>query len=130
MLIAGSGNETLSATFSAGNDTLTAGSGHDLLISGTGADTFIGGSGQATINRRVRQRRLRLHQSPGRRHRTIQGIFDPTSIKIDLQGYGSGAIGQALASQTVQQGSVTIGLSDGTKITFQDVTSLNQSNFV
>ncbi|MEA2774436.1 MAG: hypothetical protein QOD93_7398, partial [Acetobacteraceae bacterium] len=44
-------------------------------------------------------------------------------------GYGPGAIDQALATQTVTQGSVTIGLTDGTKITFQDVTSLNRNNF-
>jgi hypothetical protein len=56
-------------------------------------------------------------------------VFDPASIQIHLQGYDSSAIDNALASQRTTNGSVTIGLEDGTKVTFQDVTSLNRSNF-
>jgi len=60
----------------------------------------------------------------------VQGIFDPADIRIDLQGYSHDAINRALASQTVSNGSVTISRADGSKVTFQDVTSLNHSNFI
>ncbi|HEY0185468.1 MAG TPA: calcium-binding protein [Rhodopila sp.] len=130
LLVAGAGNETLSAAFSTGGDTLKAGSGKDLLIGGSGADTFVGGSGSATIQAGFSGNVFEFinHQAGGTD--LIQGIFDPASIKIDLVGYGKGAIDNALHSQTVQGGSVTIGLTDGTKITFQDVTKLDRSNFV
>jgi Ca2+-binding RTX toxin-like protein len=128
-LIAGSGNETLSAAFSAGNDTLTAGPGKDLLIGGAGADTFVGGAGQATVQAGFGKQVFDFinHQAGGTE--LVQGIFDPASIAIKLDGYGADAINQALATQTVKNGSVTISLTDGTKITFQDVTSLSKSNF-
>jgi Ca2+-binding RTX toxin-like protein len=128
-LIAGSGNETLSAALSSGNDTLKAGSGKDVLIGGFGSDTFVGGSGHATITAGLGSDVFAFinHQAGGTE--LVQGIFDPASIKIDLQGYGPNAIADALASQTVKHGSVTIDLSDGTKVTFQDVTSLTRSNF-
>ena len=129
LLIAGAGNETLSASFSTGNDRLTAGSGSDVLIGGTGADTFVGGSGQSTVTAGTGSDVFAFinHQAGGTE--LVQGIFDPASIKIDLEGYGAGAISKALASQTVQGGSVTIGLSDGTKVTFQDISGLTRSNF-
>jgi Ca2+-binding RTX toxin-like protein len=130
LLIAGSGNETLSAALSTGNDTLQAGSGHDLLIGGAGADTFIGGSGQSTVTAGFGSQTFDFINHAAGGTELVQGIFDPTSIQIHLTGYGDGAIHQALAGQTVTNGSVTIGLTDGTKITFQDVTSLSRSNFV
>jgi hypothetical protein len=57
------------------------------------------------------------------------GIIDPSSIQIALVGYGSSEAAKALASQTVSHGSVTISLTDETKVTFEDVTSLTKSNF-
>lgn len=130
ILIAGAGNETLSAAFSNGNDTLTAGSGKDLLITGGGADTVIGGSGHTTVTAGSGTQVFEFmnHQAGG--NELIQGLLDPTAIQIDLLGYGAGAIDAALASQTVKHGSVTIGLTDGTKVTFQDITSLSRSNFI
>jgi hypothetical protein len=130
MLIAAGGNETLSAALSSGDNTLRAGAGRDLLIGGTGADTFVGGSGNATVSAGSGADVFAFinHQAGGTD--LVQGIIDPAGIKIALEGYGGGAIAKALASQTVSQGSVTIGLSDGTKITFQDVISLNRSNFI
>ena len=114
---------------SSGNDTLRAGSGNDQLIGGAGADTFVGGFGNATVTAGFGGQVFEFinHQAGG--NELVQGIFDPSSIKIDLEGYGSNEVAKALASQTVQNGSVTIGLTDGTKITFEDVTSLSKSNF-
>jgi Ca2+-binding RTX toxin-like protein len=129
LLNAGSGNETLSAAFSSGNDTLAAGSGTDHLIGGTGSDTFLGGGGNATVTAGSGSDVYAFinHQAGG--NEVVQGVFDPASIQIHLQGYDSSAIDNALASQRTTNGSVTIGLEDGTKVTFQDVTSLNRSNF-
>jgi Ca2+-binding RTX toxin-like protein len=129
-LVAGSGNETLSAAFSTGNDTLRAGSGKDLLVGGLGSDTFVGGSGHATVQAGFGGGVFAFINHAAGGTELVQGIFDPASIRIDLDGYGHDAVEQALKSQTVQNGSVTIGLTDGTKITFQDVTSLSRSNFV
>ena len=130
LLIAASGNETLSAALSTGNDTLKAGSGNDLLVGGAGSDTFVGGSGNATVSSGFGGQVFEFINHAAGGTELVQNIFDPASIKIDLKGYGPGAINEALASQTVSHGSVTIGLSDGTKVTFQDVTSLNRSNFI
>ncbi|HET6307334.1 MAG TPA: calcium-binding protein [Rhodopila sp.] len=130
LLVAASGNETLSAALSSGNDTLRAGAGRDLLIGGTGADTFIGGSGHSTVTAGTGRQVFTFinHEAGGTE--LVQGMFDPADIRIDLQGYGHDAINRALASQTVANGSVTISLIDGTKVTFQDVASLNRSNFI
>ena len=49
--------------------------------------------------------------------------------KIDLSGFGHHAVAHALASQTVSNGSVTITLSDDTRITFSGITHLTRGNF-
>jgi len=130
VLTAGAGNETLTAALSSGADSLTAGSGNDTLIGGSGADTFVGGMGNATVmaGSGADVYAFINHQAGGTE--LVQGIFDPSAIKISLQGYGASAVAKALASQTESNGSVTIALSDGTKVTFQDVTALHHSNFL
>ena len=128
LLKASGGNETLSAALSFGNDTLVAGPGHDLIVTSPGQDTVIGGSGQATVKASPGTTfEFVNHQAGGTE--LVTGMFDPSSIHIDLDGYGHDEIRRALDSQTVQNGSVTISLTDGTKVTFEDVTSLNRSNF-
>lgn len=160
LLIAGAGNETLSAAASAGNDTLFAGRGNDMLIGGSGNDTFYGGAGHATIQagggsdvfafvRQAAQAEAEDHRHAprfgddghGRGHgegdggghggsTLVTGITDPASIKISLQGYGPNEEAYALNHQTVVNGSVTMSLSDGTRVTFQDITTLKPSNFI
>jgi Ca2+-binding RTX toxin-like protein len=100
------------------------------LIGGTGADTFVGGSGNTTVTAGSGKDVYAFinHQAGG--NEVVQGIFDPASIKIALRGYDRFAIRDAMDSQRTNNGSVTIGLEDGTKITFQDVSSLNRSNFI
>lgn len=129
-LIAGAGNETLSAALSSGNDSIAAGSGRDLLIGGTGADTFVGGSGHSTVQAGFTSNTFEFinHEAGGTM--LVSNIFDPASIRIDLDGYGPGAVRKALRSQTEHHGSVTISLTDGTKVTFEDVSSLSRNNFV
>jgi Ca2+-binding RTX toxin-like protein len=128
-LKAGAGNETLSAAQSSGADTLTAGSGKDSLIGSIlGADTFVGGSGAATVQAGFGSNVFEFMKGQGGTE-LVTGIIDPSSIQIALVGYASNEVTKALASQTVSHGSVSISLTDGTKITFQDVTSLTKSNF-
>jgi Ca2+-binding RTX toxin-like protein len=129
-LKAGLGNETLSASASTGNDTLTAGSGKDLLIGNViGSDTFVGGSGSATVNAGFGNNVFEFMKGHAGGTELVTGILSSTAIQIDLEGYGANEANKALANATVKHGSITIGLTDGTKITFQDVTSLSKSNF-
>jgi Ca2+-binding RTX toxin-like protein len=130
VLTAGAGNETLSAVFSGGNDSLRAGAGSDQLIAGSGADTFVGGKGADTISAGPGADVYAFIKGHAGGSELVQGIFDPSDIRISLQGYGPREVAEALASQHVSAGSVTIGLSDGTRITFQNVTALHTSNFV
>lgn len=131
VLIAGSGAETLSGIASSGNTTLIGGSGHDLLIGGTGKDTFRAGSGQETIQAGYGKNLFEFVKQAGESDSKtlVTGIFDPKDIKIDLDGYGPHEVAYALSHQTAHNGSVTVSLTDGTKVTFQDVTSLKASNF-
>jgi hypothetical protein len=48
---------------------------------------------------------------------------------VNLVGYGSGEVANALNSAVVSGGSTTVQLSDATKITFLNFTNLNQNNF-
>ena len=130
VLTAGSGNETLTAAFSGGNNSLTAGSGSDQLIGGTGADTFAGGKGADTVIAGTGADVYAFIKGHAGGTELVQGIFDPAAIRISLQGYGPHEVAEALASQHVAAGSVTIDLSDGTRVTFQNVTELQKSNFV
>jgi Ca2+-binding RTX toxin-like protein len=129
-LKAGVGNETLSAAASSGADTLSAGAGKDLLIAGIGADTFVGGAGQATVQAGFGADVYAFMKGQAGGSELVTGIFNPSSIHIALVGYGAGEADHALSNATVKHGSITIGLTDGTKVTFQDVTSLSKSNFV
>lgn len=129
LLIAGSGNETLSAAASSGSDTLKAGSGNDQLSGGGGSDTFVGGSGAATVTTGYAGQVFEFIKGYAGGSELVQGIYDPTQISIDLVGYGANEVTNALSTQVDTSTSVTIGLSDGTKITFQNVTSLSSSNF-
>lgn len=110
ILVAGAGNETLSAAQSTGHVTLVGGSGKDVLVGGKGPDVFEFIKGQ----------------SSGGRDLILN--FD-SNDKVLLSGYGPDEVSIALAHQSTHHGSVSITLSDDTKITFKDVASLKSSNF-
>jgi len=127
-LRAAGGNETLFAGFASGSVTLQAGSGHDQLIAGLGNETLIAGTGSATMTGGFGNDRFAF----------IKGEAGGTDLllnftgqdKVDLIGYGSNAVSDALKTQKVSDGSVTITLADNTKITFAGITSLTRSDFV
>jgi len=130
-LIAGSGAETLSALASFGNVSLVGGSGKDLMIGGSGSDTFTAGSGASTVQVGFTgTNTFNFISGSAGGTELVQDIIDPSSIKISLQNYGSGEEAFALNSQAVKGGSLTMKLSDGTRIVFEDVTQkLTGSNF-
>ena len=126
-LVAGIGNETLSASMASGADSLVAGSGHDSLIGGSGNDTFFGGTGSSTM----------LGGSGDDVFSFVKSLDGGTDLvvnftsadKIDLQGYGPHAVKDALASQTYANGSVTITLDDNTRVTFAGISQLTKGDF-
>lgn len=109
-LIAGNGNETLSAALSTGNVTLVAGSGKDVLVGGKGHDVFEFIQGQSG------GKDLILNFS--------------SNDKVALIGYELDEVSIALATAVTHHGSVSITLSDNTKITFSGVANLKSSNFI
>jgi hypothetical protein len=110
-LHAAGGHETLNGAFASGADTFYGSSGTTQMYAGLGHDTFVFTDGQ------------------GGGKSTIQGFSHGKDL-VDLQGYGKDAVADALKSQHVSGGSDTITLSDGTKVTFANVTSLTASDFV
>jgi Ca2+-binding RTX toxin-like protein len=130
-LTAGAGAETLSASASFGNVSLTGGSGKDLMIGGAGSDTFAAGTGNSTVQVGFSDvNTFSFVSGSAGGEELVQDIIDPTSIKISLQNYGAGEEAFALGSQAIKNGSLTMQLSDGTRITFEDVNQkLTGSNF-
>ena len=121
------GDETLNAAGSTTNDSLfaaqgnvslVAGSGNDLLSAGdaTGGDTMVGGSGADLM--------LFTH---GTFTGTAVVINFSSADTIFLSGYNAAAGGNqanmALADATQAGGDTTIALADGTHITFVDATT-------
>jgi len=108
-LFAGAGNETLSAAQSSGSVSLVGGSGKTTMDGGSGADVFAFIKGKA-----------------GGQDLIVN--FD-SADKVLLSGYGPNAVAGVLATQSVLHGSVSITLSDNTKITFAGIASLKSSDF-
>ena len=59
----------------------------------------------------------------------VEGLSSASQVLITLNGYGSTEEANALAGQTTNGSSVTVTLSDNTKITFDNITHLTGSNF-
>jgi Ca2+-binding RTX toxin-like protein len=132
LLKAGSGNATLWRGAASGNNTLMAGAGSDYIIGGFGNDTFVDGSGSATVQAGFGDDVFEFIKGQSGGQTLIEGYYDFTAsaIRIHLQGYDSNEVDNALDGQTVSNGSVTLSLSDGTTITFQNVTALDNSKFI
>ncbi len=109
-LHAGAGNETLFGGFSRGPDTFFGSAGNASITAGSGTNLFVFTDGQAGGTA------------------SIQG-FTSGRDQIDLVGYGKNEVTQALKTQTVVDGTDTITLSDHTKISFANVSSLTASDF-
>lgn len=123
LVAAGSGNETLTGVGS-GADTFQAGPGNDIITGGVGNNTIVAGSGSDTLTGGPINSNDYLFidgQAGGKVLITdfMKGVDDLT-----LQGYGPGALDNALDNATVVGGSTIIELPDNTRITFLGVTGL------
>ena len=56
-------------------------------------------------------------------------VFEKPEVNIKLSGYGANEAANAVAGQISTPNSVTITLSDNTKVTFQNITHLTTGNF-
>lgn len=127
-LVAGIGNETLSAVSSSGANSLVAGSGKDQLLGGSGADTFVGGTGASTMIGGSGKDIFAVVRSL---NGGVDQVVNCTSAdKIDKPGYGPHAVPSALSSQTFSNGSVTITLADNARVTFVGVSELTSKNVI
>ncbi len=113
ILYAGSGNETLTgSSVSNAPDTIVAGSGAATIVASPAANNlfeFISGLGGGS--------------------ELVTGLSSPTQVDIHLSGYGGSEEANALFTQINAGGATTLNLSDGTSVTFQNVSTLTAGNF-
>ena len=133
LLVAGAGNETLTGSASTGNNIFFTGSGNALVGGGQGNDlVVVGTSGSATIDGGAGADIVSFtNRGPGgsTANVLING-FDPAQgDRVQLSGFSQGEVA-AVAGTPSSGGSTSVVLSDGTRVTFGGVASLNPSNFV
>jgi Ca2+-binding RTX toxin-like protein len=129
-LHAGAGNETLFGGFASGSNTFYGGTGSDQIFGGGGSNTFVGAAGSATITAGASNlfEFINSAATSGGMD-TVEGLTNASQVNIALTGYGPSEAANAVAGQTTNGSSVTISLSDGTKVTFENITHLTSSNF-
>jgi Ca2+-binding RTX toxin-like protein len=127
---AGAGNETLSGAGADGSlfvyvgsaastgDTVTSGGGDAFFITGAGNQDLTAGSGLALFD----------IASPANATITINDFASGDFVAI--AGLTQSAAQAAIAGGTVSGGSLDVTLSDGTKITFTGVTSINSGHII
>jgi len=122
------GNETLNAAGSSTNNLIVGGSdshGNDRLIGGSGADTMIAGSASATMTGGAGNNDFVFFSNFTAASGNTDIITDFTNNDVVLlQGYGANQASTALASAVTSGGSLTLTLSDSTKITFLGLDSI------
>jgi hypothetical protein len=115
-LVASGGNETIWGANSFGNNVFQAGSGPCIMSGGMGNDTFLGGSGSALLFGGGGANIYSFTNGLAGGAVTITD-FNTSLDQIDLHGY-SGATESQVGNNEV------IALSDGTKITLDNVDSV------
>lgn len=129
LLSVGTGAE-IDARGSQGGDTFFGGSGANTILGGLGADTFVLGSGATSItgeSATVGKLYDFIASNTGGATDVITDF--KVSDKIGVSGYTANAAADLLKTATVSGGSTTITLSDQTKITLQNYTTLTSGNF-
>ncbi|MDG6094356.1 calcium-binding protein [Acetobacter sp. AN02] len=134
MFVANSGNETLDGANSQnglvafGNTNLYSGS--QVFIGGTASDTLAAGVGDATLTGGSGASNVfAFRDGVAGGNYTITDFNAASGNVVFLYGYGANEVQNALGTAQATGGSTTIQLSDNSRITFQNVTSLNQSDF-
>lgn len=135
--VAAGGNETLNAAGSTGNVwlsvstavttpgatvTMMAGSGNDVLVAGSaaGSTDMTGGSGSDIF--------AFFKQATGGAHDFVNNFNTATDSVFILNYDPSGSASSLQANATVNASGVTLNLSDGTTVTFTNLTSQAQLN--
>ncbi len=124
LLVAGAGNETLQGAYSMGDNTYFAGSGQVLIGLGAGRDHVVAGAGASTVVAGTGADTFTFTRGSAGGTQTIAG-FKVGTDRLDLQGYASGEVAEALASTT----GTTITLSDNTRISLTGLGSLDTRIF-
>ncbi len=128
LIVAGSGNETLTGASASGGNTFFAGSGADVIGGGAASDVIFAGTGQATVFGAGGADLFVFRQ--GQAGRVVIGDFDASAgDRIVLQGYAPGAAAAALAGARAGGGGTVLTLSDNTSITVVGVGSLQPGAF-
>lgn len=129
LLSVGTGAE-IDARGSLGGDTFFGGSGANTILGGVGADTFVLGSGATSItgeSAAVGKIYDFIASNTGGATDVITDF--KVSDRIGVSGYTANAAADVLKTATVSGGSTTITLSDQTRITLQNYTTLTSGNF-
>ncbi|MFL5286291.1 MAG: hypothetical protein ACJ8AW_36275 [Rhodopila sp.] len=101
-----------------------------MLYGSAGADTFVGGSGQSTVQASLDTNTFEFIRGQSGGQTLVQDLADTNSLKISLTNYQPNEKNYALGHQQVVDGSLTVRLSDGSRITFEDITQkLTGKNF-
>ena len=129
LIAGGAGSGTISAEVSLGNDTLFAGAGDTLLRGGFGLDILVPGTGNDTIEPGPGAELIAFINGRSGGFDEVHG-FVPGYTAVLLAGYGPSATADALAAATVNAGSTSIVLPDGTHVLFVGMASLTAANFL
>ena len=119
VFVAAAGNATLQGAGASGNNTYFAGSGNDSMVAGSGRDTMAASVGAATMVGGVGADTFVFAKGSAGGTDFIQNFS--AQDQFAFYGYGSSAI----ASQQIVSGSLTITLTDNTRITLTNVTAVS-----
>jgi hypothetical protein len=95
-------------------------------------NTFVAGTGAATVNAigsPVTNNLFEFINGAAGGTELVDGLTNANQVNIKLSGYGPNEVANAVAGQISTPNSVTITLSDNTKVTFQNITHLTTGNF-
>jgi hypothetical protein len=131
--VAGSGNETVNAANSASFNWLSvdtdATAASTILIAGSGADTLIAGSAPGSVTMTGGSGSdafVFFRQAVSDAHDMINDFTQADSVYIE--GYGAGSASALQAGASIGAGGLTLTLSDGTTITFSNMTNQTALN--
>ena len=124
---AGSGNDTIYGE--SGRTTVWAGAGNDVVYDVHAGSANVIGHGNATFICGAGTDWFVFEKGHGGGTDVIKG-FLPGKDYLTLQGFGANAVSAALATAKVAGGSLSLALTDGTKVTLAGVKSLTSHNFI
>ncbi len=133
-IVAGAGNETLSAANSDGPIQFSAGSGNASLVGGSGGNSFAASTGLNTITGGAGANFYEFVAGSTGGVETITDFKQNTGYgaindQVQLSGYGANEVADALATAKTTGAGTMITLADNTRVLFANVASLHPQNF-